>query len=111
MLLEPGGVFTAVWIGAEAKPLRITSNKNYLEGLRKGSGVLLERCWDPTVRMDSAIAVVSCLYDFHVDGVFSHCGLDVFTLVKREGAWRIASCAYSMRKDGCGQSPLGPVKP
>ena len=109
-ILEPEGVFTITEIGVKAKPPRIVTNKDYLARVKKGSGTLLERYWDPTVRMDSSVAVVSCPYDFHFDGVFSHCGLDVFTLVKRDGTWRIASCAYSMRKEGCAPSPLGPLK-
>ena len=109
-VLEPEGMFTITEIGPTAKPPRIVTNRDYLARVKKGSGTLLERYWDPTVRMDSALAVVACPYDFHFDGVFSHCGLDVFTLVKREGAWRIAGCAYSMRKEGCTPSPLGLLK-
>lgn len=110
-ILEPDGIFTITEIGPKARAPRFITNKDYLARVKKGSGTLLERYWDPTVRMDSALAVVSCPYDFHFDGVFSHCGLDVFTLVKRDDQWRIAGCAYSMRKEGCLPGPLGPLEP
>lgn len=110
-ILEPQGLFTITEIGPKAKPPRTITHQEYLARMKKGSGTLLERYWEPTVRMDSALAVVSCPYDFYFDGVFSHCGLDVFTLVVRDGRWRIAGCAYSIRKEGCAPSPLGPLKP
>lgn len=110
-IMEPEGLFTIVDTGPNAKPQRTVTHANYLSLVKKGSGTLQERYWDPTVRMDSSVAVISCPYDFHFDGAFSHCGLDVFTLVKREGQWRIAGTVFSMRKEGCEVSPLGPLKP
>jgi hypothetical protein len=109
-ILEPEGLFTIVEVGPNAKPPRTVTHAKYLGLVKKGSGTLLERYWDPTVRMDSSVAVVSCPYDFHFDGNFSHCGMDVFTLVKRDGHWRIAGCVFSLQKQGCAPSPLGPLK-
>lgn len=109
-ILEPEGVFTIVETGPEAKPIRTVTHANYLGLVKKGAGTLQERYWNATVRLDSSVAVVSCPYDFHFDGNFSHCGLNVFTLVKRDGHWRIAGCVFSLRKEGCTPSPLGPLK-
>jgi hypothetical protein len=109
-ILEPEGMFTIAEVGPDAKPPRTVTHADYLARVKKGSGTLLERYWDPTVRMDPSVAVVSCPYDFYFDGTFSHCGLDVFTLVKREGHWRIAGCVFSLQKEGCAPSPLGPLK-
>lgn len=109
-IMEPEGLFTIVETGPNAKPPKTVTHANYLSRVKKGGGVLQERYWDPTVRMDSSVAVISCPYDFHFDGKFTHCGLDVFTLVKRDGQWRIAGTVFSMRKEGCAPSPLGPLK-
>lgn len=108
-ILEPEGLFTVVDAGPEAKPIRTVRHAEYLALVKKGEGILQERCWDATVRMDPAVAVVSCPYDFHFNGAFSHCGLDIFTLAKRDGRWRIAGAVFSMRKEGCEPSPLGPL--
>jgi hypothetical protein len=48
-------------------------------------------------------------YDFHIDGKFSHCGTDVFTLVRAKGEWRIVSIVYTVQRTGCAPSPLGPI--
>lgn len=109
-ILEPEGLFTIVEVGPKAKPPKTVTHANYLGLLKKGRGTFQERYWDPTVRMDSAVAVVSCPYDFHFDGTFSHCGLDVFTFAKRDGHWRIAGCVFSLQKEGCIPGPLGPLK-
>ena len=86
------------------------SHASYLAGLKKGSEPLLERYWNAEVRMDEAVAVVTCPYDFHVDGTFSHCGLDIFTLMRHTDGWKIAGAVFSMKKEGCEPSPLGPVR-
>ena len=109
-IMEAEGTIAVVDIGPEARPVRTLTHAQYLGMVRKGKGTLTERYWDPTVRMDAGVAVVSCPYDLHFDGAFSHCGLDIFTLVRREGTWRIAGSVFSMRKEGCPPSPLGPLK-
>ena len=108
-IMEADGCFGAVGIDPDARPPRMSSHAGYLGGLKKGKGTLLERYWDATVQMDAGVAVVTCPYDFHVDGIFSHCGLDIFTLVKHADGWRIAGAVFSMQKEGCPPSPLGPL--
>lgn len=68
----------------------------------------LERMWDPTVLVHGPIAQLWAPYDFWVDGEFSHCGVDSFTLVRAEGRWRIANMTYTVEREGCAPSPLGP---
>ena len=68
--------------------------------LSREGPTLLERAWEPEIRIDGLIATVWTRYDFHVDGAFSHCGTDAFQLVKTEAGWRIASVIYSI-ENGC----------
>jgi hypothetical protein len=50
-------------------------------------------------------------YDLYLDGKWSHCGVDVFTLVRQEGAWRIATMAWSAEQPPvCEPHPDGPPK-
>jgi hypothetical protein len=66
---------------------------------------LLERMFEPLARVSGRIAMVWAPYDFHRDGKFSHCGVDVFTLLKTAAGWRIASLAYTVEPSGCPQRP------
>jgi len=108
--LTPVGTLHAVVPGSSKAP-RATTHAEYLKHLADGKESLLERYWDPIVRIDEAIATVTTPYDFHVDGQLSHCGTDVFTLVKGPDGWRISGVAYTMQREGCPPSPLGPVRP
>ena len=68
-----------------------------------------ERSWDETVLIQGNIAVVWTHYDFHVDGVFSHCGIDSFQLIKQDGQWLISNSSWTLETENCPASPLGPI--
>ena len=53
------------------------------------------------VHIDHRIASVWAPYDLWINKAFSHCGVDVFTLVKIEEGWKISSLTYSVVKEGC----------
>lgn len=69
---------------------------------------LLERMWSPKVLIRGGMAVVWTEYDFHLDGKFTHCGIDSFQLVKTVDGWKISGLAYTVEPTGCAPSPLGP---
>ncbi len=68
-----------------------------------------ERSWDETVLIQGNIAVVWTPYDFHVDGVFSHCGIDSFQLIKQDGQWLISNSSWTLETENCPVSPLGAI--
>lgn len=55
--------------------------------------------YDITIHNDIAIAWVP--YTLSLSGTFSHCGVDVFTLLKSDQGWKIISLAYSVEPQGC----------
>jgi hypothetical protein len=55
------------------------------------------------VKVHGHMAQVWAPYDLWVNDVFSHCGVDVFTLIKTPQGWRIASLSYTIEKEGCGE--------
>jgi hypothetical protein len=64
--------------------------------------VLLERFTaPPSVSVRGRIAQVWGEYEFHRNGAFSHCGVDVATLLMTGGGWKIASLAYTVETAGC----------
>lgn len=70
---------------------------------------LTERYWDEELLISDVLAVFWAPYDFHVDGEFSHCGVDVLNLIKIEGAWKIGHAMWTIQKSDCEASPLGPL--
>jgi len=68
-----------------------------------------ERGFQGEVRISGPIAMVWLPYDFYLDGKWSHCGVDVFTLVKSEAGWRIATMGWSVdQPPSCQRHPAGP---
>lgn len=88
----------------------MTTLGDFATSVAASEGALLERVWDPEVRIDGGLAMVWAPYDFHRDLVFSHCGIDQFTLVHTEQGWKIAGASYTVRREGCEPSPLGPPR-
>ena len=73
------------------------------------SGVIRERYWDPVVHVRSGIAVVWTPYELWIDGKTSHCGIDVFEMMKEKGVWRIANAMWTVEPDAC--AALRPADP
>lgn len=73
---------------------------------------LLERGFGGKAMVEGRIAMVWLPYDFYVNGAWSHCGVDVFTMVKQDTTWKIANLAYTMvQPPACAKHPAGPPKP
>ena len=70
---------------------------------------LTERYWDDELLISDVLAVFWAPYDFHIDGEFSHCGIDVLNLIKIEGEWKIGHAMWTIQRPNCEPSPLGPL--
>lgn len=62
---------------------------------------LKEPTWNLRVVQDGPVASVFADYEFLIDGKRSHCGTNVFQLIKVNGSWKIAGLAYSDFAEGC----------
>ncbi len=62
---------------------------------------LQETPLDYVIKAKNGIAMAWVPYEFRVNGEFSHCGVDVFTLIKTEGTWKITTMAYTIDESGC----------
>jgi hypothetical protein len=60
-----------------------------------------ERLRNPVVQVDQGLASVWTEYTFYVDDRLSHCGVDLFHLVKLPEGWRIIDLADTRRREGC----------
>lgn len=53
------------------------------------------------VKIEGRIAMVWAPYDLWVNGTFSHCGVDVFTMIRTDAGWKIASIGWTVETSGC----------
>lgn len=77
-------------------------NSYWVDPARKDAKTFRERYWAPTVVVRGSIAVVWAPYEFWIDGKTSHCGVDAFSFVKIDGAWRVANAMWTVEPDACG---------
>lgn len=106
-LLAPEAMIYSVREGDSGPAIRAVARAAFLEGLGGEDRKLLERMWSPVVQVQGRVAMVWTPYDFHLNGEFSHCGIDVFTMLKGEEGWQVASITYNVVREGCPPSPLG----
>lgn len=60
-----------------------------------------ERITFGTVNIDGDLASVWAPYKFYLGDKFSHCGVDVFQLLKTTDGWKIIYIVDTRRKDNC----------
>ncbi|MEP6690585.1 MAG: nuclear transport factor 2 family protein [Gemmatimonadaceae bacterium] len=110
--LLPGAQFVVfVAGGAPGAPRRQTDSAFLASIAGRTTQRLYERLWTPAVLVHDGIATVWAPYDFHIDGAFSHCGIDSFNFVRTATGWQIAGIMYTVERTGCAPSPLGPPPP
>ncbi len=68
---------------------------------RHTGGRMVERYWDPAVRVHDNLATVWISYAFYVAGEMTHCGEDTFQLAKTPAGWTIIALADTQRREGC----------
>ena len=104
-LFIDGGTLIAMPAGG-GQP-RVTTKAQVLSAPMREDFV--ERGWNGEAVVSGAVATVRLPYDFYRGGEWSHCGVDVFTLVRTEAGWKIASLAYTVEQPPtCDQHPDGP---
>jgi len=72
-------------------------------GSRPADQVWEERLLSYEVQIDGNLAHVWTPYEFWVNGNFSHCGANAFTLAKTDTGWKIVHLIDSRRKSSCQQ--------
>lgn len=80
---------------------------NVAELLRAISNRPADQTWEEKIlsyqiQVDGNLAHVWTPYEFWLNGEFSHCGANAFTLGKTEDGWKILHLIDSRRKGGCG---------
>jgi hypothetical protein len=103
-LFTPDAALFSLGANGQAKRMPLD---DFMKVLGSGTAEWKERMWDFKVLVHGPIAVVWGPYDFHLNGVFSHCGYDSFSLLKTGEGWKITYISDTRETEGC-QNPLGP---
>ena len=92
-------------IGRNAEGKIVVQNESVSEFAdfvsKQPKGAADERITYDAIKIDGALAMVWAPYKFYFNGVFSHCGVDAFQLVKLNGEWKIQYLIDTRRKKGC----------
>lgn len=107
-LMVADGALVRIVVTGDGEHAQTIPNAEFVRTIGQPGPALLERMWEPRVLIHGPVATVWARYDFHVDGAFSHCGLNAFSLVRWDGAWKVAGVVYSVEREDCPASPLGP---
>ena len=63
--------------------------------------IIQERMLSSEIKIHDRIAMAWVPYTLDISGKFTHCGIDIFTMLKTSEGWKIASAAYTVEPDGC----------
>ena len=106
LMLDSAVTFSA---GERSGQFRLQFRTRAQQRATPAGGRYVERGFQPEVRVSGLVAMVWLPYDFYLDGKWSHCGVDVFTLLKSQEGWRIATMVWSVdQPPSCQRHPSGP---
>jgi hypothetical protein len=83
----------------------VSTHEQFAARLASAKGQWMERMWNPKVLVHGGVAEVWAEYDFHLDGKFSHCGVDSFHMVKTGAGWKMSEISYTVETAGCAPPP------
>jgi hypothetical protein len=106
-ILVPEGAMVRVIPTPDGGRPEAIPNERFIRTIGQPGPVLRERMWAADVRIHGPIATVWAAYEFHIDGAFSHCGINVFSLVQSGQEWQVASVVYTVERERCPDSPPG----
>ena len=97
---------TVSTLNRDGVPMTRSSNATQMaEDVASATQDFHERMFETTVHVQEGVALVWAAYDFHVNGEFSHCGIDTFSFVKTAEGWKAASLTYTVERTGCAERP------
>jgi ketosteroid isomerase-like protein len=101
-LVEPQGMVTSISAGADgSRQIASSSWSEFAARLAQAPAPIRERLFDPEVRIRGDLAMVWSRYDLSIGATFSHCGTDLFDLVRRDGRWRLLHASFTRERIGC----------
>ena len=99
-ILIPKGVSISLREEGKGETIRITNFQEFMDSFSNWKDNYKEIMSNPKVLIHNGIAVLWADYKFYINGKFSHCGVDAFSLIKIDNNWKIASIIYTVEKGG-----------
>jgi hypothetical protein len=101
--LMPDGQIYAVQDEGDSVQVGRRANLQFVRSLVNKERVIEERMREKEVKVElhKQLAMVWAPYDLWINKKFSHCGIDIFTLIKTNQGWKIASLVYTVEPQGC----------
>ena len=83
--------------------VQVTTVDQFVSGIGRAPAgeELIERIYDPEVRIDGRLATIWTFYTFHLGERFSHCGIDAAQLLETDQGWKIVHLGDTMRRENC----------
>jgi len=102
-VLDDQTVFHSMDERGEVTQLRAISIEQFLKAVvsRPDNPRWEERLHEFTIEVDGSIAQAWVSYSFWLGGSFSHCGIDAFTLYKKDQTWVISYLIDSRKTEDC----------
>jgi hypothetical protein len=100
-IVRPDG---QIWTVRRLNDTLKTSMRNFSAdkvGLVNVNAIVEEKPLSYEIMVHNDIAVAWVPYTLSLSGKFSHCGVDVFTLLKTIHGWQIVNLTYSLEPDAC----------
>ena len=96
-IMHPDVLMHSVERAADGMRSTSTSTREELIARLEGSDdTLIERMFDPEVRISGDLAMVWTPYDFYIGSDFSHCGADALLLTRGDDdAWSIVALSWT----------------
>lgn len=100
-LYGTGGITVVIERPDGTRTLRQQDFARWTAGMALGPERFEERMPAPAIEIDGGMAMVWGDYVFLIDGKVAHCGVNHLSLVRADGAWKIANIAWTQRTTGC----------
>jgi uncharacterized protein YecT (DUF1311 family) len=98
-LLHPRAIIVSVRDSGQGS--RVRTVDEWIPSVTRNPEALMERIWDPEVRIDGDMATLRAPYDFHLGERLSHCGVDAFQFVREGDTWKLIAVTFTVRTEGC----------
>ena len=98
-----GMILQSISNDKEGKAILSTENVNdFVKAIgTPHAAVYDERIVYDAIKIDGSLASVWTPYKFYLGDQFSHCGVDVFQLMKTSDGWKVIYIVDTRRKDNC----------
>jgi len=93
----PGAIMQMMQNQKDSVIIRTNKAADFIANIGKQQpGALDERSFDEIIYIDRELATAWAPYTFHLNGKFSHRGIDSFQFVKLKEGWKIQYLIYNM---------------